>query len=333
MERFTKKYIRTEKAAYLKGLKSAVALTVLFGFTAGLWACDGSISAESDREPEVMLREEAVTVEGLASDHSFYFIADSHISLCDERDGELTDKAAARAAGFKWGESEAWETFGALLDETEKNPGETLILGGDIIDSAMYASIDFVSKELEELNDNYIYLMGNHDFEYGNEYFSERAYSEYLPRLEALHRKSSYQQRDMGEYIIFAADDSNSQITEEALTAFKEVWASGKPVVLALHVPIEPITGDNSLTEACIEKWGASQSGGSKVTMGVNGCYPNEITQEFISATLSEDSPVVLVLAGHIHFYHKDMLNDKIPQIVTGAAFEGEGLYITLKAE
>lgn len=67
--------------------------------------------------------------------------------------------------------------------------------------------------------------------------------------------------------------------------------------------------------------------------MGVNGCYPNEVTGEFIDLVLAKESPVVLVLAGHIHFYHRDMLNERVPQIVTGAAFEGEGLYITLKTE
>ena len=38
----------------------------------------------------------------------------------------------------------------------------------------------------------------------------------------------------------------------------------------------------------------------------------------------------MLVLAGHIHFYHKDVLNDKTLQIVSGAAYEGNALEITL---
>lgn len=290
-------------------------------------------SNQNDTNSFINIREEEITVSGLTEDHSFYFIADSHISLCDERDKDVMEKAALRAMGFKYEEMESWDTFSAIMDKSLEKNSEIVILGGDIIDSAMYASIDFVKGQLKKLDDNYIYFMGNHDFEYGTEYFSETAYSEYLPRLSDIHGNKPYQIKDMGEYIIFAVDDSNSQIDAESLEAFKQTATENKPIILSLHVPIEPLTGDNSLTEACIEKWGASQSGGSKVTMGVNGCYPNEITQEFISAALSEDSPVVLVLAGHIHFYHKDMLNDKIPQIVTGAAFEGEGLYITLKAE
>ena len=45
---------------------------------------------------------------------------------------------------------------------------------------------------------------------------------------------------------------------------------------------------------------------------------------------LSDDSPVVLVIAGHIHFYHKDTLNNNTVQIVTGPAYKGEAVRITL---
>ena len=47
----------------------------------------------------------------------------------------------------------------------------------------------------------------------------------------------------------------------------------------------------------------------------------------------AEDSPIKLVLGGHIHFYHKDQLTDSLQQIVTGAAYEKHALYVTLKPE
>lgn len=208
---------------------------------------------------ETGIKAEEITVSGLNEEHSFYFIADSHISLCDERDKALMEKASSRAQGFKNGENQAWDTFSVLIDKTVSAPGETVVLGGDIIDSAMYASIDFVKAQLDKLDGNYIYFMGNHDFEYGSEYFSGKAYSEYLPRLADIHGNKPYQIKDMGEYIIFAADDCDSQIDAECLGAFREVITENKPVVLALHVPIEPITGDLSLISACIEKWGGKR--------------------------------------------------------------------------
>ena len=38
----------------------------------------------------------------------------------------------------------------------------------------------------------------------------------------------------------------------------------------------------------------------------------------------------MLVLGGHIHFYHKDNLIEELVQIVTGAAYEKNALYMTL---
>ena len=82
---------------------------------------------------------------------------------------------------FKTDDIEAWDRFDALTDTISNE--DILILGGDIIDSAMYASIDHVEDRLKKLKIPYLYSMGNHDFEYGSEYFSATAYEEYLPRL------------------------------------------------------------------------------------------------------------------------------------------------------
>ena len=279
----------------------------------------------------VHVSQETVDVEGLTREFNIFFLADSHISLCDERDNELMEKASSRSPMFKADDIEAWDRFDALIADASKGENDIVILGGDIIDSAMYASIDHVSERLKTLNVPYLYSMGNHDFEYGTEYFSATAYEEYLPRLDDIHGSKSYQVKEYDDLIIFAADDDNSQIDAPILDAFKAEAAKGKPVVLIVHVPIEPVTGDDSLTEKCKEVWGPSADDKSRVTMGVNGCYPNDTTREFLDLVLADDSPVVLVLAGHIHFYHKDMLNDKIVQIVTGAAFEGDALRVTLK--
>ena len=277
----------------------------------------------------VNVTQETVDIKGYEKEFNIFFLADSHISLCDERDSDLIEKASQRSVMFKTDDIEAWDRFDALTDIISNE--DILILGGDIIDSAMYASIDHVEDRLKKLKIPYLYSMGNHDFEYGSEYFSATAYEEYLPRLKDMRDDTPYQIREYDDFIIFAADDDNSQIDPEILKAYKDVAKKGKPVILIVHVPIEPVTGDDSLTQKCKEVWGASSDGKSRVTMGVNGCYPNDTTKEFLDLVLSDDSPVVLVLAGHIHFYHKDMLNDNIVQIVTGAAFEGDALRVTLK--
>ena len=284
---------------------------------------------DKEQTISVNVTEETVEVDGLDREYDIFFLADSHISLCDDRDPDLMEKAASRSPMFKTGGIESWDRFDALMAASKDS--DMVILGGDIIDSAMYASIDHVKEQLDTLTVPYLYSMGNHDFEYGSEYFSPTAYEQYLPRLNDMRDDSPYQVREYDDLIVFTADDDNSQIDAPILEAYRSEAAKGKPIVLVVHVPIEPATGDDTLTEKCKEVWGPSADGKSRVTMGINGCYPNDSTREFIDLVLADDSPVVLVLAGHIHFYHKDMLNDNVVQIVTGAAFDGDALKIRLK--
>ena len=282
-------------------------------------------------EIPVNVRQEVIDVPELENEHHIFFLADSHISMCDDRDADLMEKATARAASFAADGIQAQDRFDKLIATANESEREMVILGGDIIDSAMFASIEHVKAQLDSLNSSYMLLMGNHDFEYGTEYFSPLAYEQYLPRLQDMRDDSPFQVREYEDIIYFTADDNNSQIDQPILDAYKEQAAKGKPMVVAVHVPIEPVNGDMALVDECKEVWGPSADDKSRVTMGINGCYPNPVTKEFIDLITDEESPVILVLAGHIHFYHKDILSNDLVQIVTGAAFEGEAVEITLK--
>jgi len=292
-----------------------------------LWGCN----AENSADAKPLLNIQKNTIAANTEEFTIFFIADSHISMCDDRDAELLEKSANRSNSFTVEGAAPEETFDRLIKEANKSNADLVILGGDIIDSAMYASVEHVEKQLKKLKKPYIYFMGNHDFEYGSEYFSSTAYEEYLPRLEEVRGNQSYQIFETEDLIVFAADDNNNQISPEALEAFKGILGKNKQIVLALHVPLEPQTGDESFLEECKNVWGPSADGKSRVTMGINGVYPNETTSEFINLVYAPESQVKLVLAGHVHFYHADKLTDSTNQIVTGAAFDGDAVEVTLK--
>ena len=275
--------------------------------------------------------QETLHVGGLTNTYTLYFLADSHITLTDERDTDaVRNKETMRNGNFSFNGILGYRYFDAMIADAKKEEADMVILGGDIIDSAMLASVEHVEDQLKTLDMPYYYLTGNHDFEYGDEYFSEKAYSEYLPRLNTIHGDRSYHVAEYEDLIVFTADDSNNQITEDAYKKFEEVIAKGKPVVVCLHVPLEPDTEDDSFIEQCKEVWRPSDDGHSRVSIGPNGCSMNEITEKFYRQIVKEESPVFLVLAGHVHFYHKDKLNKDTLQIVTGAAYEGNALRITL---
>lgn len=271
---------------------------------------------------------------GLDEPMDIIFIADTHISLCDDRDSSVMDKAALRYQSFLSPDGlKADEMFAEEMAYVREHRPDLLILGGDIIDSAMYASIEYVDKSLKDAGVPYIYGMGNHDFEYGDEYYTDRAYTEYLPRLSDVSDTSDgYQVREYDACVIMVTDDDNNQVTQGALDKLKELSEQDKPVILCTHVPIEPDPEyGKELIDKSVEVWGATDDGRSRVLLGDHGCIPNEVTGQFIDIVKDPEGPVVLVMSGHIHFYDKSRLTDRVSQVVTGAGFEGDLIHLTLK--
>ena len=64
-----------------------------------------------------------------------------------------------------------------------------------------------------------------------------------------------------------------------------------------------------------------------------DGLYPNENSKKFMELTTAKDSPVVAVLAGHVHFYDKDYIDGEkdVLQIVGDAGFHNSAVSLTIK--
>ncbi len=291
-----------------------------------------AFSRESGADQGVVVHEETVVIPKLEEEFEILFLADTHISLCDDRDPELLEKAKARYEGFREesGGTGADESFRELMAYVKEEQPDLLILGGDIVDSAMWASIDLVQEQLEALDVPWVYGMGNHDFEYGGEYYTERAYAEYLPRLSGVSdTRDGFQVMEYDRFVVLVTDDQCNRISEEAAEKMEQLSEGEKPVIVVTHVPVEP-SGDDSLWEETKKVWGETEDGRSRVLLGPNSCRPDETTQRFLDAVLREDGRTALVLAGHIHFYHRDDLTENLVQVVTGAGFEREIVKVTL---
>ena len=116
------------------------------------------------------------------------------------------------------------------------------------------------------------------------------------------------------------------------MKAFEEIYDTGKAIILISHVPIESHIEDG-LWEKSKEVWGATSDGRSKVLLGERSCIPDQTTGRFLELVKAADSPVKLVLSGHVHFYHEGKLTENVRQIVTGAGFERELVKIILSPE
>ena len=108
------------------------------------------------------------------------------------------------------------------------------------------------------------------------------------------------------------------RFTQEHIDAFARVKALGKPVVLAMHIPITA----PKLSEASKKVWGNRD-----ICIG-GDTGKNELSSTFTDLILAADSPVVAILCGHVHFAHVENLTNAdgtktIPQYVTDVAAYG----------
>ncbi len=289
---------------------------------------------KADQSGAVRIQEEEVTIAGIRNSYDFFLIADTHISLCDDRDPKLLEKAQMRREAFERESSRiAVRTFHNLITQSIQSQADLTIFAGDITDSAMYASIDFVQKETERLPMPYLYVTGNHDFEYGKEYFSKKAYRKYFPRLKQLTKTTEqYVIHEFDDLIVAGLNDKNNQFDKKAVQALLPFFKGTKPVILVLHVPLQPQKEDSELEQQADDVWGLSENGHCRVLIGETACQPDQTTQALLDAVFAPDSPVAAVFAGHIHFYNRSSLNDASVQLVTGAGYYGDAVRIHIRA-
>ncbi len=312
-------------------LQTLIVLIILLSLCFFAWS--------DSRGSGVRLTRTKLAIPGLKQDYDIFLIADTHISLCDTRDAALMEKAnARRQAFFQESGKSATKTFQSLITKAEEERADLTVFAGDVIDSAMYASIDFVQGQLKRLSMPYLFVLGNHDFEYGSEYFSKKAYQEYFPRLSALTGTGrQYVVKEYEDLVIAGINDQNNQLPKEAVKALLPYLYGKKPVVLVLHVPLQPQYADSNLERQANDVWGLSKKGNCRVLIGEDACKPNKHTKKLLDAVFAKDSPVAAVFAGHIHFYNQSMLDEKDAekgaQVVSGAGYYGDAVKIHLTAK
>ena len=100
---------------------------------------------------------------------------------------------------------------------------------------------------------------------------------------------------------------------------FQKAKMEKKPIILATHVPINSAI-DDGLKQAAqnVDPQGRAKLWGK-------GCLyePNETTEKFLNMVLAADSPVKVVLAGHLHFKYTTKLNENITEYVLDKSYSG----------
>lgn len=275
---------------------------------------------------EENVAEETIVVEGLSQDYDLLFLTDTHMVVGSSEDTEqIAANGAVRAPQFvdDTGVNSSVQ-FPAWITYAKEQQVDAVLFGGDIIDYPSTGNLEYLQENLDTLTMPYIYTLGNHDWTYPWEYMTDKGEEEYLPLLEPMMQGNTAIQRlDVGELTIVAVDNSSNQVNPRVLEAYEAILAEGRPTIVLVHVPfVTP-----SLLERAVVEWSSPVVIGSG---NAGGIYENEETTAFMKMTTAEDSPVVAVLAGHVHFYNKDYMNGEkeVLQLVGDAGFKRQGMII-----
>lgn len=270
--------------------------------------------------------EETIVIEGVSEGYDLLFLTDTHMVVNSKEDSEqITANAAERAPQFvdDEGVSSALQ-FSAWMEYAGEKQADAVLLGGDIIDFPSAASLEHLQENLNTLSMPYIYTLGNHDWTYPWEYMTDKGKEEYLPLLEpVMQGNTAIQRLDIGELTVVAVDNSSGQVNGEALQTYQEVLAEGRPTIVLVHVPF--------MTQSVLGR--AREVWSSPVVIGAGnfgGIYPNDESNAFVEMTTAANSPVVAVLAGHVHFYDKDYIEGekKVLQLVGDGGYKRQGMLI-----
>lgn len=303
---------------------------------------------------ESNILEETVYLKGLekGKEYELLFITDSHVVVRDEHAAAGNGGVPAHGNGFSDGGENAGEAvlayseerypqfcngegvdsrtqFEAYIRYANERKVDGVLLGGDIIDSPSEANLAWLAEQLGQLKMPYLYVPGNHDWTYPWEYMSEKGRQDYLPLLKPFTQgNTEINSLDFGEFVAVGVNDSTNQVSGEALPEFERLCGQGKPVLVLAHVPFMT----QSVLGHAREVWP------SPVVIGggnYGGIYPDENSARFVDMLTAADSPVELVLTGHVHFYDRDIIDGEkeVLQLTGAAGYEGSVMLLHVRGE
>jgi DNA repair exonuclease SbcCD nuclease subunit len=254
-------------------------------------------------------------------------IADTHLFKDDERGIPYQEYSNRMAKAYNQtthfqtriitNPEEAFEQALAFAKEVN---ADVITLIGDIFSFPSEAAIEWVQSKLKDTGIPFIYTAGNHDWHYeGMEGTMESLRDTWienrlLPLYQGNHPlMAAY---DIKGIRFLAIDNSTYQINEEQLAFFIEQVASGKPLVLLVHIPM--YAPGKKISFGCGNpNWGAATDQNFKLERRPK--WPEsghtQTTLNFHKEVFN--APNLLgIFAGHIHRNSIEIIKGK-PQIVT----------------
>lgn len=255
------------------------------------------------------------------------FIADTHLFIDDAR-GEPYQQYSGRMAKA-YNQTKHFQTneptnpekcFQETLSIAQKEGVSLVALIGDIMSFPSEAAVDWVSQQLKTAALPYVYTAGNHDWHYEGMAGSVTELRETWTkkRLSPLYQGGNplMTVREINGVRFVVIDNSTFEILPEQLAFFQKEVATGKPLVLLVHIPL--YAPERSTGFGCGHpNWNAKNDRSYQLERRPQ--WPeaghSEVTFRFHKEVMN--APNLLgILAGHTHRQSLDVING-LPQIVT----------------
>lgn len=270
-------------------------------------------------------------IKGLKRDYAFLMICDLHviaedISEAEEKSVHILKDRREKVFKTSGNTTSSLDLFHKLGPVVNKCGADAVLLGGDICDFGSIANLNVLKEELAKWTIPYMYTRADHDFRPW--WMAQEHEAEIAEIGKSIDGDEDLMVMEYDDLVVVGYNKSTWNMTAGALARFKEVYATGKPIVIVSHVPF------NSAVDPSFGEEIMSHENGRNLSWGKGCAYDaNAVTSEFLSLVCAENSPVKLVLCGHMHYSRDTMLSATCRQHMFAPAFKGNIGIVKLIAE
>lgn len=259
--------------------------------------------------PEIILYQEEIVIPGLQGDYRFLQITDAHVVIPDE---DATPERIAyetpRMTDFVEDGLTPQERLDIIRKYVEQTKPDAVLMTGDIIDCPFNRSIQYLIDYVESLETPYMYVFGNHDWKFADQDVKmEEAIVQEQPKFQAVTDGNPLvQKKKIGEMTLIGLNNTRGFYEKGTARALKKILENEEHVLILQHLPFAVET----LSDDCKAWWH-----GGDIYTGTQQDASEE-NKAVLDIITDRHSPVRAVIAGDLHFYHKDMLKGVVPQYI-----------------
>jgi 3',5'-cyclic AMP phosphodiesterase CpdA len=273
--------------------------------------------------------ETTILIEGLQRDITLLQITDSHMVEVDARDAMAIEHGTRLRDQFQSHSPAGWDPrlhLREAIARANELGVDCAVLTGDIMHFPSAASLEALEQELDALRAPYLYMCGNHDWQFPYLPATEATRAEYHPRFHRFTGGTPMSQaQDIHGVRLIALDNSTYQLDDTQLMFLRQQIATGLPCLLFMHIPIYT----SALAPSVWTKWNApimlaAPDWTAELQQAWSVRDADESTIACHELLVDGGAPsVAAIFCGHVHFSHAAPFQDGQVQYVTRPGFEG----------